>query len=214
MDHGKVHLESVGESSDSLGTARVLGDNDCSVLIVVDVLLDPSGKRGCSVEVVDGLCEKTLHLGRMQVHGNDVVGTGHGEQVGEHSGGNGTAVLLHLGLLGVWESRNNRRGLVCASALAARNKNHELHNVVVDGIATTLHNVNVFVSDRDANLDRGFTVCKLAQGARALLNIEALADELAQLGVRGSYKDVRLAHGSGRVVDGRVELEGVDEQRL
>jgi hypothetical protein len=39
----------------------------------------------------------------VQVHGDHMVHTGDGEQVGEHPGGDGTTMALLLGLTGVWE---------------------------------------------------------------------------------------------------------------
>lgn len=39
----------------------------------------------------------------MQVHGNHMVHTGDGEQVGEHAGGDGTTMALLLGLTGIGE---------------------------------------------------------------------------------------------------------------
>ena len=39
----------------------------------------------------------------MQVHGDDMVHAGDGEEIGEHPGGNGAAVALLLGLTRVGE---------------------------------------------------------------------------------------------------------------
>lgn len=49
----------------------------------------------------------------MQVHGDDMIDAGDREQVGEHAGGNGTAMALLLGLARVGEIPRLRVSIHC-----------------------------------------------------------------------------------------------------
>lgn len=55
------------------------------------------------MEVVDWAFEEALHLGGVQIDGDDVVYACDVEEVGEHAGSDGAAVGLLFRLAGVWK---------------------------------------------------------------------------------------------------------------
>ncbi|KAH3682786.1 hypothetical protein WICPIJ_006245 [Wickerhamomyces pijperi] len=99
-----------------------------------------------------------------------MVGTSHNEQVGQHTGSDGTSVLLHLGLLGVWELRNNRSDLLSGTTSTGRNHDQKFHNVIINVLGPRLDHVHVFVTNGDANLNRGLTIGELFQGTWSWLD--------------------------------------------
>lgn len=86
----------VGQSGGALGTAGI-GRDDDGVPPVGDLLLDVRHHGWLGEEVVDGDVEKALDLGGVEVHCDDVVGAGDGEEVGDEPG-KGLAVLHILSL--------------------------------------------------------------------------------------------------------------------
>ena len=70
---------------DPLGTSGV-GTDNAGILPFGYVLFDPLEHGGLRVEVVDGNVKEALDLGGVQVHGDDVVGSRHGEHVGHELG--------------------------------------------------------------------------------------------------------------------------------
>ena len=66
-------------------------------------MTDPAGDEWLGVEVVDRTLEETLHLGGVEVDGDDVVDACDVEEVGEHAGCDGAAMGLLFRLAGVWE---------------------------------------------------------------------------------------------------------------
>lgn len=82
VDEREVEVESIGESGRSLRSSRVGGDDD-SVLPIGDGRFDVSDHDGFGEEVVDRNVEETLDLGGVKVHGDNVVGSGDGDEVGD-----------------------------------------------------------------------------------------------------------------------------------
>lgn len=80
VDKSEVHLQAVCNSSSTLGSTGVWRDDD-SILEIWDVLLDVALKKWLSVEVVDWNIEEALILWVVEVHGNNVVGSGAGQEV-------------------------------------------------------------------------------------------------------------------------------------
>lgn len=84
MNKCKVHLQAVGDESSTFGTSSIGGDND-SFPEAGDVGLDVVLDEGLAVEVIDRDIKETLVLGIVEVHGDDVVGSGAGDEVSNKS---------------------------------------------------------------------------------------------------------------------------------
>lgn len=82
MDQCKLHAHRVCNGRRTLSATRVRADND-SLPVARDVALDVALQKRPAVEVVDRDIKVPLVLRVMQIHGDDVIGAGAGEQVGD-----------------------------------------------------------------------------------------------------------------------------------
>jgi hypothetical protein len=129
--NAEAELQCVCQRRDALCPARVLADHN-SFPPVRYVHADPAGEEGLGDEVVDGALEEALHLGGVEVDGHDVVNAGNVEEVRNHAGRDGAAVLLLLGLARVREVGHDGRHRLGRAALAGRDHDQQLHDRVVD----------------------------------------------------------------------------------
>jgi len=79
----EIDAERVGEGGHAFCAAGIFGDDD-AVFPVCDVFADPSCEGGFGKEVVAGDGEEALYLGRVEVHCDDVVYSGHRQEVCDH----------------------------------------------------------------------------------------------------------------------------------
>lgn len=99
VDESEFHLEGVGEGGGSLGSSGIGRDNDELVLFGEwNVALDVTLEEGTGVEVVDWDVEESLVLGIMQIHCDDVIGTGTAQQISNQ----GTSLGNPLSVARVW----------------------------------------------------------------------------------------------------------------
>lgn len=106
MDECKGHAQRICYSRRALRSSGV-GANHDGLLVLWDVVLDVFADQVAAVQVVHGDVEEALVLRVVQVHGDDVIGAGAGEQVGNESAGLGNPLLVaRLGL-----ERRRVRGL-------------------------------------------------------------------------------------------------------
>lgn len=81
-DHAKVELESIGQGCDALCTAGILG-HDYRFPPIGHVVTDPTSNEGFRMEIIDRAFEEALHLGGMEVDGDDVLDTSNAKQIGQ-----------------------------------------------------------------------------------------------------------------------------------
>jgi hypothetical protein len=129
-DDAEAQLQSIGQRSDTLGTTRVLADND-ALSPVVDGGADPAGEEGLGDQVVDRALEEALHLAGVEVDGDDMVNASNVHQVGNHAGGDGSTVTLLLGLARVGEVGHDGRDGLGRASLASSDHDEQLHDIVV-----------------------------------------------------------------------------------
>lgn len=165
VDQGKVDLERVRHARDPLRTPGVLRDDD-HVPPAVHVLLDPPDDGRLGVEIVHGDLEEALHLGGVEVHRDDVVHPGDGQEVRDHLGGDTAPVLLHLALLDVGKVREDGRDARGTRSLAGGQQDQEFHEMVVDRPGSGLDDKGVGVPHRDPNLDRRLSIRELFEDDR------------------------------------------------
>src|SRR5262249_18297965 len=94
-----------------------------------DVIIDDRP----GVEMIDGNVKKPLHLGRVEVEGQDTVSPGGGQQVGDQLGGDRypadvLAILPGIAIVGQHDGEPGGTG-----ALEAVEHDQQLHEVLVDG---------------------------------------------------------------------------------
>ena len=97
------HVQLLRKGAGAGPRCRRRGD-DHEVLIAVAELLEiVVAEDGRAEEVVHGDVEEALYLGGVEVHGEDAVGAGGGDEVGHQLGGDGVAALGLAVLPGVAE---------------------------------------------------------------------------------------------------------------
>lgn len=84
VDQGEIQIESIGQGRGSFGTSGV-GRDDDPVPPPVDLGLDIPDHGHLGQEVVTGDIKEPLDLRGVQIHGDDVITPGYGEQVGDES---------------------------------------------------------------------------------------------------------------------------------
>lgn len=104
--HAKIELQRVSKRCDSLGTSCILR-YDNRLPPARDIMLDPASDKRLGVEVVNRAFEEALHLGCVEVDGDDVLNAGHIKEVRQHPGGYRAPVRLLLGLAAVGEVGKN-----------------------------------------------------------------------------------------------------------
>jgi len=146
------------------------------------------------VEVVYGEVEETLDLAGVQVHGNDMIATGHGKHICDELGGNRRTRPLLLVLPCIRITRDNRRYPACACGLAGRDEDEKFHHVVVDVGRTGLENENVFVPHALADFHVDLAVGKLFHDTGCERNVEsALRSVIGRAASSGSKDTNRSA---------------------
>jgi len=166
VDYGDGHIQLFGEGAGSLHAPGVGGNQDH-----VPVTLEPFPQilqedRG-RVEVVNGDVEKALNLAGVEVHAQEAVGPGGGQEIGHQLGGDGHpgggfAVLPGIAVVG--QDRVDAAG---RSPLQGVHDDQEFHEVVVDGAGGGLDDVDVAPPHVFAQLHPDFAVGKAAQEGRA-----------------------------------------------
>ncbi|KAG5459196.1 MAG: hypothetical protein BJ554DRAFT_428, partial [Olpidium bornovanus] len=115
--------------------------------VVRNLVADVLQHARLGVEVVDRNIEKALNLARVQVHRDDMIGTGNGEHVGDELSGYRSAGLVLLVLPRVREAGYNRGYAASRGGFAGVDHDQELHQVVVNLPASGLHYEHVLVSN-------------------------------------------------------------------
>lgn len=101
VDEGKFHSQGVCDRGCSL-CSSCIGRNDNGFLVVGDVVLDITLQQWASVQVVDGNVKESLILRIVEIHSDDVVGAGAGEETGHKGTGLGDPLTVtEAGLVGV-----------------------------------------------------------------------------------------------------------------
>src|SRR5699024_11137427 len=105
------------------------------------------GEKGRAEQIVHGYVEEALDLRGVQVHGEDAVGSGLGDEVGDELGGDGVAAFGLAVLPGIAKVRDNGGDASGAGAAHGVDHDQKFHQVVVDGLAGGLDYENIRASD-------------------------------------------------------------------
>ena len=125
-----------------------------------------------SHQVVHRDVEEALNLRGVQVHGQDAVRTGDGNEVRDKLCGDRVTALGLAVLAGVTEIGDHRRNAPGGCAAHGVNHDQQFHQVVVHGVAGGLHDENVFPADRFIHRDGAFAVGKMGDVAVAGADIQ------------------------------------------
>ncbi len=157
VDDGQAHLQAAGQRQGPDHAAHVRRDDQQVVrhrIVFLDV--DRHQRRG--LEVVGGDVEEALDLARVQIHGQDPVGPGAGDQVGDQLGGNRGAPADLPVLAGIAEIGGDGGDPAGRRALERIDNHQQFHEVVVGGIAGRLDHEDVLAADVLVDGDPGLVV--------------------------------------------------------
>ncbi len=118
---------------------------------------------GAREKVIDRDIEKTGDLLGVQVHGEDAVDAGGGEQVGDELGRDRHAGLVFAILPGVAEKRDHRRDARRAGPPRRIDHDEQLHQVLVRRRAGRLDDEDVPPADVFVDLDEGLAIRERAR---------------------------------------------------
>ncbi len=181
----EVGVEHLGEAHGLLRAARVGRDRDDSLAREAEIAKVACEKRHRR-HVVDGDREEALDLAGVQVHRQHAVGAGELEHVGDQARRNRLARLGLAILARVGEERDDGGDPLRGGELRRLHHEEQLHDVLVDGLATGLDDEDVGAADRLVVAAVGLAVCEVAQLDLAELDAELLGDPPREIGVRAA----------------------------
>ena len=175
---GQGRLEALGPLARLLGEACVRGDHD---QIGERLGRDCLTEHGECVEVIDGNLEEALHLGRMQIEGDDAVDAGGLDGVGADPRPDGDARLVLLVALGVAEVGDHCGDRCGARPLEGIDPEEQLHEVVVGRKPGALDEENVATPHVLEDPDEEISLGEPERLTRAEVAVEIVGDGAAQL---------------------------------
>ena len=183
VHNGHVHAHLVGKEPDPGHAAHIGGDHHYVLIALAVAGEEEVGEQRRAQEVIHGNVEKALDLVGVEVHGEDPVCPGCGEQIGHQLGGDGVTGLglaVLTGIAEVWNDGGNASG---RSAAAGVNHDQKFHEIVVDGFTGGLDQEHVGTTDGLLKRYGGFAVSKVLHNSFAHGKAELLADGFGKLGV-------------------------------
>ncbi len=195
---GQGGLQPLGVGPGPLHAARVGGDHgQPGQLEPGNVVHDHGGRE----EVIHGHVEEALDLGGVQVHGQDAVGAGGGDEVRHQLGGDGhpgfvLAVLTRVAVVG-----DHRRQAGGARALEGIEHDQELHQVLVHGGGGGLNHEDVRPPHVVLDLEPDLAVAEAREVGAAQGDPQRAGDALAQARVGASREYLQLLAHDIRSVD-------------
>ena len=157
IHNGDGHVQLLGEVARAGDGAQVRRDDDevFPRLLGAVAVGEIGDEQGHAEQMVDRDVEKALNLRRVQVHCQNAVGSGGGDQVGDELGRDRVARLGLAVLAGVAEIGDYSRNPAGGGALERVDHDEQLHNVVVDGVTGGLDDEHVAAAHGfiDGNVD-------------------------------------------------------------
>ena len=172
---GDGQVQHGGELAGLLGVARVGGDHDHVAHVQ---LLDDLGQHEGGVEVVHGALEEALQLLRVQIHGDEAVGSGQLHALRAHARTNGYAGFILLVALAIAEIGHDQRAGMGVGTLECVHPEQDLYEFVIGMQADGLHHQYITVTNRFVHADKRVAFRKGNDLGRAQLLAHVLAHAL------------------------------------
>ena len=186
VHNGKTHMHLGGEIPGAANGADVGGD-DHKVLVVVftfgELVHEVFNEGNVAQQVIQRNVEEALDLGGMEVHGQNAVGTGGGEHVGDQLGGNGVTGLGLAILTGIAEVGDDGGDAAGGRAAAGVDHDQQLHEIVIDGFAGGLDEEHVGTADGFLQGDGSLSVGEVGHNGLTHGYAQLFADGLRKLGI-------------------------------
>ena len=187
--HGGV-AEHVGPLLRRLHAAGVGGDHHEVVQRVLG--LDVVHQDRLGVHVVHRAVEEALDLVGVQVHGDDAVRAGGGEQVRDQAGGDRLAAAVLLVLAGVRVERQDRGDALSGAALERVDHDQLFHQPLVQRLGVGLHDKAVGAADGLFEADEDLAVGEVARGGGHQLDAELFGHGFCEVRVGASGEDLEV----------------------
>ena len=156
-------------------------------------------RRG--VEMIHRDVKEALNLSRMEVHGEDALHAGGGEEIGDELRGDGHARLVLPVLARVAKERNHRGDALGTGAARGVHHDEQFHQIVIRRRAGRLHDEEVAAADVLVDLHEGLAVReRIDEGIRAF-HSEPTANAVRQSRVGGTAEDFH-SRVHGRSLEG------------
>ena len=160
--------------------------------IVLKILPDIGNHDGGGVEIVHRNIEKALDLPHVQIHGEDALGPGGGQQVGHQLGGDGHPGRHLAVLAGIAEIGDDRGDPPGRGPFHRVDHDQEFHQVVVGGRAGGLDQEDVPAPDIIGDFHPDLAVTEGADHGLAQGQGEVVADFVGQFGEGIARKDTNI----------------------
>ena len=158
---GHIGAQLHGEGPGPGGAAHVGGDNHHILIALAEHLDKMLDEQMAAHQIVHGDIKEALDLGGVQVHGQDPVGAGGGDQVGDKLCGDRVTALGFTVLTGVAEIGDDGGHTAGRGPAHGVDHDQQLHQVVVDMVAGGLNDENILAANRLGHGDGALAVCKL-----------------------------------------------------
>lgn len=167
--HGRI-AEGIGPLFGDLHAAGVRGD-DAEILHGV-LRFDVVGEDRHGVHVIHGAVEEALDLVGVQIHRNDAISAGGGEQVGDQASGDGFAAAVLLILAGVGVEGEDRGDALGGTTLKRINHDELFHQPLIQRLGVGLQDEAIGAADGLLEANEDFPVGKISGGGWGDLNAE------------------------------------------
>ncbi|CVI54502.1 hypothetical protein AGR7A_Cc120016 [Agrobacterium deltaense NCPPB 1641] len=182
VDNGQKTVETLGECTGADHAADI-GRNDHDIVGVV-MVLHVAGQNGRCEEVVGGDIEEALDLAGMEIEGENAVGAGFGDQIGDELGGNRGAGAGLAVLAGVTEIGKHRGNALGRGAAHGVDHDEQFHQMIICREGGGLDDENVFAAHVLADFYEYFLVSKPLYSGISERNVKILADRFGKVPVR------------------------------
>ncbi|QTK80895.1 hypothetical protein AT6N2_C3442 [Agrobacterium tumefaciens] len=182
VNDGEKTVEALGERAGANHTADVRGNNHDIVGVIM--VLHVAGENGRCKEIVGGDIEEALDLAGMKIEGQDAVGAGFGNEIGNEFGGNRGAGPCFAVLAGVTEIGKHRRNSFGRGPAHGIDHDEKLHQMIVCREGSGLDDKDVLAAHVLADFYEYFLVSKPLYSGISERNIKILADRFGKVPVR------------------------------
>ena len=153
---------------------------------------DVAGQQILRPHVVDRAVEESLDLIGVQIHGDDAVGAGGFEEVGDEACGDRLAAAMFLILSGIGVERHDRGDPFGAAPLEGVDHDQLFHEPGVQWRGMGLQHEGVAAPHRLVEPYEDLPVGEIARGLGGHMDIKFLGDLLGQLGMRPAGEEHQI----------------------
>src|SRR5258708_5421433 len=193
FDNGERSVKTVSELTGFFGKTFVGSDNRKIIEVFVRKItrLENLGRQ-----FINRYIKKTLNLSRVHIHGQDAVGPGHSNAVGNQAGSYRHTRLVFLICTPISIVRNDRGDTGSGGTFKCINDNEQFHNASVNVRTEVLYDKNVFTTHVIIDFYEYILVAKLKNIGVSHWYPQFSTNRTRQLAICVTCKDAQFFHGS------------------